>query len=70
MLIIEYYSREFYVSGIKSMHRLQMVKLNGISVSNISSMVPIEGILKPKALYVGYNYINGSIGSYDKPKKM
>ncbi|CAI9766407.1 unnamed protein product [Fraxinus pennsylvanica] len=53
-------------TGIESMHRLQVLKLNYINVSNISNMVQsMRAFSYLKHFHFRYNYVMGSIGSYD-----
>ncbi|CAA2956649.1 LRR receptor-like serine threonine- kinase GSO1 [Olea europaea subsp. europaea] len=54
------------LTGIKSMHSLQVLKLDSLYVSNISNMVQsLRAFAYLKHFYFRYNYVNGSIGSYD-----
>ncbi|XP_022893113.1 probable LRR receptor-like serine/threonine-protein kinase At4g36180 isoform X1 [Olea europaea var. sylvestris] len=54
------------IYGIKSMHRLRVLKLDGISVSNISNLVqPLRAFSYLEHFYFRDNYINESIGTFE-----
>ncbi|XP_022844106.1 uncharacterized protein LOC111367456 [Olea europaea var. sylvestris] len=54
------------LTGIKSMHHLQVLKLDDLYVSNISNMVQsLKAFFYLKHFYFRYNYANESIGSYE-----
>ncbi|CAA2981176.1 LRR receptor-like serine threonine- kinase GSO1 [Olea europaea subsp. europaea] len=53
-------------TGIKSVHHLQVLKLDDLYVSNISNMVQsLRAFSYLKHFYFRNNYVNGSIGSYE-----
>ncbi|CAA2956654.1 LRR receptor-like serine threonine- kinase GSO1 [Olea europaea subsp. europaea] len=58
--------RENYNNSTKSMHSLQVLKLDSLYFANISNVVQsLRAFSYLKHLYFRYNYVNRSIGSYE-----